>query len=296
MVRLCKGFVSALLCATVTLTWAAEPVYQSKALSPQHVRELQQGIHDCVAKVNATADADERACCQEELCKALLQAEDYDKAIRVAEAIYRTPKVNEERRAVAHYLIAEVQTRKTEASPTLELMEQNRRLALENIESVLAGKYPEKWMVNDSARRLRADLQDPSWNREVQARVVKRQSGGLNVQHLATAYQAGYDPMPVNREGAKVSFSRVSESNPGGAVNITRNDFSRTNRAPLSNGPRIPNAQTEVGVQRAVNKARLLSEPIVIDGMGIRKPRVKTDTEKIADAAARSEDQSVSKR
>ena len=288
MVQLFRGFVSVLLCAAVSLTWAAEPVYQSKALSPQHVRELQQCIHDCVAKVNATANADERAKCQEDLCKALLQAEDYDKAIRVAEAIYRTPKVNEERRAVAHYLMAEVQTQKTEASPTLDLMEQNRRQALENIESVLAEKYPEKWMVNDSARRLRSMLQDPSWNREAQARVVKRQSGGLNVRRQATALQTGYEPMAVNREGAKVSFSRADGATANGAVNITRNDFSRVTREPVSNGPRIPNAETQVGVQRAVNRARLLSEPIVIDGMGIRKPQVKTDTEKVADAAALS--------
>lgn len=288
MVQLFRGLVLVTLCAAVSWTWAAEPVYQSKALSPQHVRELQQGIHDCVAKVNATAHPDERAKCQEDLCKALLQAEDYDKAIRVAEAIYRTPKVNEERRAVAHYLIAEVQTQKTEASPTLELMEQNRRQALANIESVLAEKYPEKWMVNDSARRLRAMLQDPSWNREAQARVVKRQSGGLNVRRQSTPVQAGYAPMAVDRQGAKVSFSRVDGASATGAVNITRDDFSRVSREPMSNGPRIPNAQTQIGVQRAVNRARLLSEPIVIDGMGIRKPRAKTDTEKIADAAAQS--------
>ena len=94
--------------------------------------------------------------------------------------------------------------------------------------------------------------------------------------------------MAVDRQGAKVSFSRVDGASATGAVNITRDDFSRVSREPMSNGPRIPNAQTQIGVQRAVNRARLLSEPIVIDGMGIRKPRAKTDTEKIADAAAQS--------
>ena len=122
-----NGLLAALLCAVAATAWSSEPVYQRKSLSPQHMRELQNSIHECASRVNGASDPEERSRCQEELCMALIQAEDYDRAIRVAQAIHQTPNINEERRAVAHFLVAQVYHMKMEASPNLALMEENRR-------------------------------------------------------------------------------------------------------------------------------------------------------------------------
>lgn len=288
-----NGLLAALLCAAAAAVWSSEPVYQRKSLSPQHMRELQNSIHECASRVNGASDPEERSRCQEELCMALIQAEDYDRAIRVAQAIHQTPNINEERRAVAHFLVAQVYHMKMEASPNLALMEENRRLALQAAGAVVAAGYPDKWMVNDSARRLQRSLQDPAAVREAQARVVKRQSGGLVTPAARTGghpSSADYRPVATQRSNARVSFSRAaSGGGDTGAVTITRDDFARLNRernnaTEAAAAPAQPAGQG--GVERAVRNARLLSEPIVIDGTGVRRPRPKTDTEKVAEAAA----------
>lgn len=289
-----NGLAVALVCAVAAVAWPSEPVYQRKSLSPQHMRDLQNSIHECAARVNSARDPEERSGYQEQLCIALIQAEDYDRAIRVAQAIHETPNINEERRAVAHFLVAQVYHMKMEASPSLPLMEENRRLALQATAAVIAAGYPDKWMVNDSARRLQRSLQDPAAVREAQARVVKRQSGGLVTPTVRTGAQPGSDDYrlaPAQRGNAQVSFSRATPGMDGGsgAVTITRDDFARLNRgqsgSPDASAP-VAQPGAHGNVERAVRNARLLSEPIVIDGTGVRRPRPKSDTEKVAEAAA----------
>ena len=115
------------VCALLALPWlggAQTQSYQSRSITPEHRKALEQSIAECAAKVQATSDKQARAVLQEDLCKRLVQAEDYDNALRVAQTIFETPGVDPERRAAHHYMMAKVYALKMEASPNLALMEQ----------------------------------------------------------------------------------------------------------------------------------------------------------------------------
>ncbi len=298
--------IAGLFAGCGVLAWAVEPAYRSKSLTPQHKRELQISIQKCAERVNSSRDLETRSQCQEELCQRLIQAEEYDNALHVARAIYETQGIDEERKAAHHFLMAQILALKMEASPSVDLMEQNRRLALESAKQVAAKRYPVKWGVGDAARQLIVDLQNPQRTAEVRGRVLQRQGGG-STPALTSAGDAhlAYSA-PAARPNARVSFSRVTapDSAPAGSVspvNITRNDFAAAARR-RNEADNVPAPARTVGVARSTGLAALggegnrqamtelgssldrtlrsttvLDEPIIVDGMGPRLARSRSD-------------------
>jgi hypothetical protein len=264
-------FAAVCLCAHASDP-AGTPKYQSKCLTPQHQRELNRAIHDLALKVTQTRDTGQRSRYQEELCKKLIQTEDYDNALKAARAVADTPGIEQERRAVHHFLVAQIYALKMEASPTQALMEQNRREALSAVADVLARRYPEKWMIGDAARQLRSELQDPMHLAEVRAWVRKRETGGAGSSKAASSRSVSRG-LPPNGSGISSGVSTPATDALGGVVDIRRDDFVRQPKAaPLSSettAQPIPGDVTQ-RIERAIRSAGALQEPIVIDGMGRR--------------------------
>jgi len=155
---------------------AAAELYRSRSLTPQHRRELERAIAQTVREISLAKDLNTRTQLQEELCKKLIQSEDYDTALLVAQEIYNTQGINPERRAVHHFLIAQIYAMRMEASPSLELMEKNRQAAIAAAEEVVRARYPRKWLISESAAQLLNTLRDPQHIRLVRGWVEKRQS------------------------------------------------------------------------------------------------------------------------
>jgi hypothetical protein len=258
--------VTAFFC--LALAWAsahlfADVVYSTKALAPLHRLEIKRSIAECRAKVRSAPDAETRARQLEELCKKLIQAEEYDEAIAVAKEVMNCEGADPERRAVHHFLIAQIYAMRMEASPTLELMEQNRELALKTAREVLARRYPQKWLVSESAAQLIRSLNDETHLREVRGWVEKRQNDPafLSKLRLAQMQSAHLDRTP-NLGGSqqnRLSPSQYSPAVPRGTAIVTYS------RAQLT-GDR---AEAPLGKQEANQVARpktILRGPIVIDG------------------------------
>jgi hypothetical protein len=248
------------------------PKYQSKCLTPEHQRELNRAIQNLAVKVTQTRNVEQRSRYQEELCKKLIQTEDYDNALKAARAVFQTTGIDEERRAVHHFLIAQIYALKMEASPTLALMDQNRTQALMAVAEVQGKRYPEKWTIGDAARQLRAELQDPMHMAEVRAWVRKREgsgasaSGGVTTRDVARGFGEG---------GATVSSGVAQPAGDamGRVVDIQRDDFARRTGSSQSASPapgQPINGDVTNRIQAAIRSAGALREPIVIDGMGRR--------------------------
>lgn len=167
-------FIAVLLCLSAHVF--GDVVYSTKAMAPSHRLELRRAIAECRAKVRNSPDGETRSRFQEELCKKLIQAEEYDEALAVAREVMNCPSADAERRAVHHFLVAQIYAMRMEASPSLELMEENRRLALKTAQEVVARRYPEKWLVGESARQLIRSLNDEKHLQEVRGWVQKRQN------------------------------------------------------------------------------------------------------------------------
>lgn len=167
-------FIAVLLCLSPRVF--GDVVYSTKAMAPSHRLELRRAIAECRTKVRNSPDSETRSRLQEELCKKLIQAEEYDEALAVAREVMNCPTADAERRAVHHFLIAQIYAMRMEASPTLEFMEENRRLALKTAQEVVARRYPEKWLVGESARQLIRSLNDEKHLQEVRGWVQKRQN------------------------------------------------------------------------------------------------------------------------
>jgi hypothetical protein len=180
--KLCahRWMIIALCANTAAIAVGEDTTYQSRKLDPQHKQYLNSDIYNSAAKVQAANDAESRSLQQQELCKQLIKAEKYDDALRVAHEIASTPGINAERRAAHHYLIAEIYNRKMEASPTPQLMEQNRQRAMQAAQEVIAQKYPAKWGCGEMATALLNNLQDPQHMQQVSEWVQKRQCNGCD--------------------------------------------------------------------------------------------------------------------
>lgn len=168
-------------CAALLFAGALMPVRAQvtrNSLTPQHRAQLIQEINQCAQRVNAARTPEERCKEQEQLCKKLLQVEDFDRALQVASAVHSTPGVNAERRAAHHFLMAKIYAMRMEASSTTSEMEKNRQLALSTARDVVAQKYPEQWMVGRMAQNLINELQDSRKIVMTRAKVAQRQGGG----------------------------------------------------------------------------------------------------------------------
>jgi hypothetical protein len=165
----------------------AEGVYRTRSLSPEHKRELRQSIAESVAQINAAQDVVSRGRYQEELCKKLLQAEDYESALKVAHSIFSTPGIEPERRAAHHYMIAQIYAYRMKASPTVTLMEENRRMAAEVAADVVNRNYPKQWMVTEAAKNLLKELNDRKQLAAIRSAIEKRKNGGVMPANEALA-------------------------------------------------------------------------------------------------------------
>lgn len=204
-------FLLALLCLTPMPAHSVDDSYHSKSLSPAHLTELRKSVQECLGRVNAARDPETRSVFQEELCKRLVQAEDYDNALNVAAAICNTPSINPERRAAHHFMIAQIYELKMRASPNLELMEQNRQRAAAATQEVIARHYPRRWMVTESAERLLKEINDPKFINETRAWVRKREAGGINQQTAGISTEACAVAAPA-------PYSKTSVARSGGAI------------------------------------------------------------------------------
>jgi hypothetical protein len=147
----------------------------SSKLNPYHERMLNEQIRQTAAQVLACKDTDDRCLRQQDLCQKLLQAGRLDEALQVAKNICETEGANEERRAVHHYLCADIYSRKMKAASSLAEMEQNRQLAAQAVNEIVAKNYPKKWGVSDHARVLYKELNDQSQMNIVRQKVAARQ-------------------------------------------------------------------------------------------------------------------------
>lgn len=210
--------IVAALAAVPFVGWCAGKSYQTDSLNPQHLQELRISINQCAAQVQNAPDAATRCKCQEQLCKRLIQAQDYDAALQVATEVAQSPGADPERRAAHHFMIAQIYALKMEASPNADLMQQNRTKAINSAQQVLAQGYPAKWMVNDAATKLYRELQDPNHMAEVQAWVSKRQSGGgadagkiaaARAQSASIAHSVGGSSSPTTPVADRKGFSSL---------------------------------------------------------------------------------------
>jgi hypothetical protein len=268
---------------------AVEEGYRSRALNPGHLLELQRGIDECQRQVEKAPDADTRSAWQEELCKRLIQAEDYDWALESAKEVFGTPGANEERKAAHHFLIAQIYALRMEASPSLARMEENRQAAIRCAGEVVSTRYPKKWMVRESAQQLLRSLEDPTRIREIRAWVEKRERNGRDpakqaaasaqTRHLERSVAAGArvaaaEPVRAaieSRLGSKEAYSEVGRISGNASVS-----FSRTGAASEAGRSGYGSANRASGVLR---------QPIVIDGVNVR-PAEKAHVPSIANPYA----------
>src|SRR5688572_15900674 len=165
----------------------SQTAYHSRNLTPQHRSQLQAEINQVESQISTSGNSKSRGPLQQELCKKLIQIEDYDRALRVAQDVYLDQSGDKERRAAHHYLIADIYAQKMKASPNTEMMAQNRRLAYQAAQSVVSQNYPSKWGAGECAQKLLNDLQDPKYMGDVQEWVQKRSSNGCDTDQVNLA-------------------------------------------------------------------------------------------------------------
>ncbi|MCX7717586.1 MAG: hypothetical protein N2111_04175 [Candidatus Sumerlaeaceae bacterium] len=224
----------------------ADGAYRTRQLSPEHKRELRQSIAELVAQVNAAPDVATRGRYQEELCKKLLQAEDYESALKVAHSVYSTPGIEPERRAAHHYLIAQIYAYRMKASPTVTLMEENRRMAAEVAADVVKQRYPKQWMVTEAARTLLKELEDRKQLAAIRAEIEKRRGGGVVPGNIALAQSQS---VALEGAGARGAAARAAGS---GSVLFRNRPVEpevtiapRRSSTPVSRVPSVPAAPPE---------------------------------------------------
>ncbi|MBX7246187.1 MAG: hypothetical protein K1X53_11875 [Candidatus Sumerlaeaceae bacterium] len=272
--------------------------YKTTSLNPQHRMELQRSIQECAARVNAAGDMETRGKCQEELCKKLVQAEEFDNALKLAATVKNTKTINPERRAAHHFMIAQIYAMKMRASTTLAAMEQNRQQAISVCREITQSGYPRNWMVGEAAAKLLGELNNSQAMAEVRASVKKREAGGVDSQRLAMAraQTADVDRQSIAGDSGSV---RWAGNSPATAALITRTQ-SQPGMAPVldddsvpslsgkgpgspvakpttavpSNPPKISNpVPAGTGKVQSVYSARnstVLRSPIIIDGTSVR--------------------------
>jgi hypothetical protein len=277
------------LCVVAVTLHAAEGMYHSKQLHPERLRVLKQRIDEERAAVVRATDAETKARCQEQLCKSLIQAEEYDQALRVARDVYRNTSVSKERRAAHHFLVARIYAWKMEASNDLFLMETNRQKAVRASQEVVQQNYPSKWMVSEAAELLLEQLQDPAHLREVVSGVRKRQPGGSSPEDLAEAQSRSLEKAMRSSaaypRGAVVepSYDAKHASGAGGdgmkAGPVPGESPASTQTARMSKIHFSGGGETVYSAKQDDNSAsnsgprriKPLRAPIIIDGITVRR-------------------------
>ena len=268
--------------------------YAAESLNPKHLVDLDQRIQACAEQINCCPDPEKKCTYREELCKLFIQRKDFEHAYMVASEIYRST-TNPERKAAHHFLMAEIYGMKMEASPSVGMMEQNRREALRLANEVVTQQYPAKWGVSKAAQQLVNRLNDPKEMAAVRAWVEKRQSGGADDSAVAlakaqsasiksgTSMPAGGRMIgPAGRPGdaSKVVVQPAKSA----ALGRLKATFSGKKKGDAETSiwetPPTTASAPEPQVQPMaagdfkysnVTSTRLLREPIIIDGQTVRK-------------------------
>ncbi len=238
-----------------------DSIYRTKSLAPGHRLAIQRAIATCRKSVQAARDPDTRSKALEELCKKLIQAEEFDEALNVAQEVANCQGADPERRAVHHFLIAQIYAMRMEASPTLELMEENRQLALRTAREVMAKRYPKSWLISESAAQLIQSLNDPKHLREVRGWVEKRQN------------DPGYEAKLLL---ARTQSVQLEHTMPGKGGNLPKESYT-SNRLAASQGTAVVRysraSETDVAQKKSVPVAAQTTPqikqwrgPIVVEG------------------------------
>jgi hypothetical protein len=185
---------------TIVLSWAfimssdlaygqgdPEPDFQSRGVSQNHADELRNNILDAARRVTQAGSVSERVRWQEELCKRLIQAEDYVHALHVAHAIFQTDGAEPERRATHHFMMARIYRMMMDSAPDLVAMNDSRELAMKTVNEVLQRRYPANWGIGAAATQLRNELNDPRRIATAELAATRRSQGGLDHRQAAAA-------------------------------------------------------------------------------------------------------------
>ncbi len=267
-------FIFAILMTVLLSLWGsvwADAVYCAKSLAPGHRLQLQRSIAQIRDSLNQTRDPEPRSRVLEELCKKLIQAEEYEEALKVAREVVATEGANPERRAVHHFLIAQIYAMRMEASPTLELMELNRRMALETANEVIAQCYPKKWLVSESAQQLIRSLNDPKHLREVRGWVQKRQNDpSYDARLRLVRAQSAVIERRAVLGGENVSkVEKIAKASAGPARGTVSVSYSRAASPSEPYQALQPSATATPGLEK--RKSSPLRGPIVIEGSRVHR-------------------------
>ncbi|MDD4278534.1 MAG: hypothetical protein PHX74_02245 [Candidatus Sumerlaeales bacterium] len=216
--------------AMVTDAHTQNDDYQTKAISPAHRAKINSDLQNARAKVSQARNPQDWGVAMEELCKQLLQTEDYDNAIKAANAVARQNGVDRERRAAHHFLVAQILALKMEASPNTGEMQRNKRLALSAAQEVREQNYPAQWGITDQAQKLIIKLSDGEYTQSVAQDISKRQTGGVTAEQLNEARRQSQS-LEFNSQTGKLktgtnlwSRLRDSEDSYGDAPSLSGNN------------------------------------------------------------------------
>ena len=256
-----------------------------KSIAPQHARELQESIARCQAQLRNAGNLEEQGRLQEDLCKKLVQADDYDNALRVAAAIYGTNGLNPERRAAHHFMMARLYSKRMEASRNGGEMEMNRKRAIGVAQEVAGRGYPAAWGVTDAANGLIREMTDGRKQALVANSVAQKQTGSApDIVRLAR----------LQSQALQQSSAQVRQKQANGAVAFAnaqpasaRSLFSRATGAPApasmkpasygviqmpKSGARDPRGFAYAAPAAAMPNAgrTILRSPILINGTSVQ--------------------------
>jgi hypothetical protein len=166
---------------------ANEPTFHTRGMSQQHAEELRKSILDAANRVNNASSVNERTRWQEELCKRLIQSEDYVNALHVANAVQLTEGADPERRAVHHFLMARIYRMMMESAPDPTAMEDARQLAMKTAQEVQAKRYPASWGIAAAAGQLQQELSSRQTIATAEFAASKRAQGGVDPRQAEAA-------------------------------------------------------------------------------------------------------------
>jgi hypothetical protein len=252
----------------------ADSVYHARSIAPGHRLELQRCIAQMRASLKSTNNPDARSKLLEELCKKLIQAEEYDDALATAREVVACEGADVERRAVHHFLVAQIYAMRMEASPSVELMEENRQLAIRTAQEVIARHYPRKWLISESATQLIQSLTDPQHLREVRGWVEKRQNDPAFESKLRVArvQSAQIDRLLSGGGAAAAAVSNLAPDAGRGVVSRGTASVSYSRAAEQSVVvPATKSAATRPQQGAELHAPVTVRGPIVIDGNRVHR-------------------------
>jgi hypothetical protein len=213
-------------------------LFHTRGLSQAHAEELRRAVLDAARRVNAATNINERTRWQEELCKRLIQSEDYVSALHVANAIYQTEGADPERRAVHHFLMARIYRMMMDAALDPVAMEDARQLAIKTAQEVQRSRYPTGWGIGAAAAQLQKELSSRQTIAAAEFAASKRAQGGVDPRQAeaARAQTAAMEAAIYGRGGASRPSAVTSTFSTRPAGDLLADDTSRLPAATSEDG------------------------------------------------------------